>query len=102
MVKKMTIDFSDLLKQIQETVQQTVQSEMKSMLSVFAKKPHKTSYLTGEEVCAQFKISPSTLHRRVNRGEIKCMKTGRKNLYDEKQIIESLIMSNSKNNFYGF
>jgi len=97
MTKKIFLEgnLPDLLDEIQKTVRQAVQNEIK-LMSANLKKTYKPVYLSRQEVCTKFGISYPTLHRHINNGVIECLKIGRRSLFEEKQITESLIKLNTK------
>ena len=85
------IELPELLALFESSVQKIVQKELQA---ISLAKNQEKEYLTREEVCSEYGITNSTLHRHVNNGVIECFKMGRRSLFKDSQIKSVLIKLN--------
>ena len=95
------VGISELLDEIEGRFRRTLQDVMKPV-NTGTKKSQKR-YLSRAEACELLGgISYPTLYRRIADGTIVCLKSGKRSLFDEDQLKESLITLQSKGGKHGF
>lgn len=77
---------------------QSLSAIKESPLSEISTKQGKNSrvnYLTRKQVCETLHISYPTLHRLINNGILKCLKIGRRSLFDLSAVQAAIINRNT-------